>query len=75
MMPLLAYRPFLEPLPLDASWLVLLVPMVIAISVVYKTIKVRDLRKVPQQAALLAAQIVLFMVAAAAILWIVTELA
>ena len=75
MMPLLAYRPFFEPLPLDASWLVLLVPMVIAISVVYKTIKVRDLRKVPQQAALLAAQIVLFMVAAAAILWIVTELA
>lgn len=71
----LAYRPFLDPLPVDRLWLFLLIPLVVAISVVYKTIKTADLRHVPREAALLSAQIVAFMVLAAAGLWLLTELA
>lgn len=71
----LAFRLFLEPMPLDDYWLVLLVPLAIVIAVVYKTIKLDDLTQLPRQAVYLATQILLFMVLAAAALWLVTELA
>ncbi len=70
----LAFRPFLDPLPIDGYWMLLLIPMVIAISVVYKTIKTDRLHKIPREASILAAQIVAFMALAAAALWILTEL-
>jgi hypothetical protein len=70
----LAVRLLLEPLPLDDYWLVLLLPLSIAIAVVYKTIKLDDLTRLPRQASYLAAQIVAFMVLAAAALWLMTEL-
>ena len=47
----LAYTPFLEPLEVDRYWLVLILPLALAISVVYKTIKLADLSQVPRQAA------------------------
>ena len=65
---------FTEPLPLDDYWLWLLIPLVVVISIVYKTIKLRDLSKLPAQAASLAAQIVVFMILAAAALWLISEL-
>ena len=68
-----SFRPFMTPLRLEAQWLLLLLPMVVAISIVYKTIKLRDLRRVPQEAAMLAAQITLFMVLTASVLWLLTE--
>lgn len=70
----LAYRPFLDPVPVDGYWVLMLLPMVIAIAVVYKTIKTDRLDKIPREAAVLAAQIVAFMVMAAAALWLLTEL-
>jgi len=70
----LGFRPFLEPLPLDLYWMFLLIPMVVAISVVYKTIKTDRLRKIPRESAVLSAQIVAFMALAAAALWLLTEL-
>jgi len=70
----LGFRPFLEPLPIDGYWMLLLIPMVIAISVVYKTIKTDRLHKIPREASVLAAQIVAFMALAAAALWMLTEL-
>ncbi len=69
-----AFRPFLDPVPIDPYWMVMLLPMVIAIAVVYKTIKTDRLEKIPREAAVLAAQIVAFMVMAAAALWMLTEL-
>jgi len=69
----LAYRPFLDPLPLDRWWLLLLLPLAAGVAVVYKSIKLPDLRQLPQQAALLAAQIVVFMILAAAALWLLTQ--
>lgn len=75
MLCVLALRLFLEPLPLDEYWLVLLAPLAIAIAVVYKTIKLDDLNLLPRQALYLATQIVVFMVLAAAALWLISELA
>ena len=69
------YRPFLDPLPLDTYWLLLLPPLVLAIAVIYKAIKIDDLSQLPRQAIFLAGQIIAFMVLAAALLWLITELA
>lgn len=35
----LAWRPFLDPLPIDRYWLWLILPMIMAIAVVYKAVK------------------------------------
>ncbi len=68
------YRPFLEPLRLDSYWLLLLLPLVLAIAVTYKTIKLDDLTDLPREAVVLAVQIIVFMFLAAAALWLLTEL-
>lgn len=70
----LALKLFIEPMPLDDYWLLLLAPLAIAVAVVYKTIKLDDLAKLPRQAAYLAAQILAFMMLAATALWLATEL-
>jgi len=70
----LAYMPFLEPLDVDRYWPVLILPLALAISVVYKTIRLTDLSQVPRQAAIMAAQIIMFMMLAAVGLWAMTEL-
>lgn len=74
--PTLAWRPFLEPLPIDALWLWLCVPLVLAIAVVYKTIKLPDdaLRDLPRESIKLAAQVLAVMVIAALSLSLLTWL-
>jgi len=74
-LPTLGYRLFLDPLPLDTYWLMLLPPLALAIAVVIKTIRLQDLDQLPRQATLLALQIIVFMGLAAAGLWLLTELA
>ncbi len=68
----LAYRPFLDPAPFDGYWL--FIPLVIAVAVVYKTIKLEDLRRLPREAGILATQITVFMLLAAAAIWLLVEL-
>lgn len=70
----LAYRPFLEPLPIDDYWLWLLLPLVIVTCLIYKTVKTDDLRKLPRQTTNLIAQVLIFMALAAAALWLITQL-
>lgn len=70
----LAYVVFRDPLPLDTYWLLLLPPLVLAISLVYKTIKLDDLSLLPRQAVFLTGQILAFMGMAAAALWLITEI-
>lgn len=43
-------RPFLQPLPVWDYWWALLFPLLLGICVVYKTIKVSDVREVPRAA-------------------------
>ena len=71
---LLAYRPFIDPLPIgnSAGWALLCVPLVILVSVAYKTIKLQNLAELPRQASRLTVQILVFLAAAAVLLWVVT---
>ncbi len=71
-LPMLAWRPFLEPLPVDRFWLLLIVPMALAIAIVYKALRIDDLRQLPRKAAGLAAQIILYMALAALVVWTIT---
>ena len=68
-----AWVPFLHPLPIDGSWLLIMVPLLAAIAVVWKTIKLDDLRPLPRQAASLTAQFIALMLVAALVLWLITE--
>ena len=67
---MLAWTPFLDPIPVwgNAVWPWLLLPLTIAVSIVYKSIKCRSMRQVPREAAGIAMWIVVGMVAAAVIL-------
>ncbi len=68
-MHLLAYTPFMQPLPgLWDYWAWLLLPLCLGVSVVYKAIKVRNMRKVPIQALMIALYILISMAAAGAAL-------
>lgn len=69
------WRPLLDPLPMDRYYLVFLIPLIVVIAVVYKTIKIEDLGRLPKAAAMLTMQILMFMVLAAVALWMITELA
>lgn len=68
------WRPLLDPLPIEPAWLPMLMVVAVAIAVVYKAIKLGDLRQLPRQAAVLGAQIVVFMILAALAIWVVVEL-
>ncbi|WP_145073333.1 hypothetical protein [Poriferisphaera corsica] len=70
----LAYRLFLDPLPIENSWMVFLLPLVFAVALVYKTIRLPDLSKLWTATLLLATQIVVFMVITAAVLWVITAI-
>lgn len=65
------YRPFLDPLWgawSNGVWPFLLIPLCVAVSVVYKSIKCRSMRDVPRQAASITVWIILGMIFAGAVL-------
>ena len=69
----LAFTPFFDPLPalfpgLDEYWLFLVIPLVVAISLVYKATRMKELRGLPKEAAIMSTQILVMMVVAAAVL-------
>ena len=70
-----AYRPFKDPLPVwdNTRWPWLLLPLALAISVVYKSIRCKSMRQVPRDAAVLTLVIILGMVAAAVVLALVVR--
>ncbi len=65
---LLAYIPFLYPLPVWNAWPWLVVPLCLGVSIVYKSIKCRTMHKVPREAAVIFVWILIGMAAAAAAL-------
>ena len=67
----LAYVPFRDPLPWEPHWLVLLVPLVLAIVLVYKTLKLEDLRELPRQTVITTAQLLAYLGLGTAALWLV----
>jgi hypothetical protein len=65
---MLAYTPFLDPLPVWASswgWPALLLPMCAAVAVVYKAIKCKYVNRIARESVVLFVMIVLGMMAAA----------
>jgi hypothetical protein len=73
MMTLLAFTPFFDPLPAlyptwDEYWLWLVVPLVLAISIIYKGTRIERLRRLPWEACVMSVQILVLMVVASVIL-------
>ncbi|MGH7176064.1 MAG: hypothetical protein ACREJC_01675 [Tepidisphaeraceae bacterium] len=63
-----AYRPFLWPLPVWDIWYILLVPLCLGVSIVYKSIKCKSMSQVPRQALWITFLIVIGMIGAGAAL-------
>jgi hypothetical protein len=73
MITMLAFRPFLDPLPIWRlpPWLwmpLMLIPLTAGVAIVYKSIKCRKMDMVAKEATTLTGLILLFMVVAAIVL-------
>lgn len=67
-------HPFLQPLPIWNYWPWLLLPLCVAVAVVYKSIKCRHMRQVPKEATVLTLYILGGMAFAAGVLVLVVKL-
>ncbi|HVX84554.1 MAG TPA: hypothetical protein VH253_07035 [Phycisphaerae bacterium] len=70
---ILAFTPLIDPLTalfphMDSFWLWLVVPLVIAISIIYKGTRMENLRKLPSHVFIMSFQILIVMIAAAILL-------
>lgn len=72
---LLAWRPLLDPIDIDRHWVWLLVPLVVAVALVYKTLKLPTLKHLAIETARLSLYILFLMLLAAVLLWIFVEVA
>jgi hypothetical protein len=72
---LLAYRPFLDPLPVwpNSVWPWLLVPLSVAVAIVYKSIRCNKMSQVPREASAITIWILLGMAAAGLVLALVVR--
>lgn len=70
---LVAWRPFLDPLPLHNLWWVLLFPLALGVSVAYKAVSVPDMDRYWPQVARMTIQIIVGMLALAAALYVFIE--
>jgi hypothetical protein len=67
----LAYQLFLDPLPVWDYWPWLVLPLIVGVSIVYKSIKCRSMSTVPKEAAAITFWILFGMAGAAAGLWVI----
>jgi hypothetical protein len=74
-MNLLAYIPLIDFINVGGYWPVLLIPLAIAIAVVYKALKVRNIRELPRAAAGVTLTILVGMVLAAGLLVLIVWVA
>ncbi|WP_432798657.1 hypothetical protein [Poriferisphaera sp. WC338] len=70
----LAWRPFLDPIPIDGYWILLFFPVAVVIAVVYKTLKLDNLKHLPRAATWLTIQITVFMIISGLVLWAMSAL-
>jgi len=68
-----SYRPFISPMPIWEYWYLLIVPLCLAVSIVYKAMKLPDLKSLPRQALMITAWIVICMVMAGAALTVLVK--
>src|SRR5437763_1902264 len=67
------YRPFVSPLPLWDYWYLLILPLCLAVSIVYKAMKLPDMKQVPRQSLLITLWIVVGMSIAEAALVVLVK--
>lgn len=72
-MPVLAFTPFMQPLPVWDYWYLLLVPLCAGVAVVYKAIKAHEVRRIPWEATIITLWILCGMVGAAIALAVVVQ--
>ena len=72
-MGLLAYRPFLDPLPIWDYWFVLIIPLCVAVAIVYKSMKCRTMSLVPKEAGAIVLWIIGGFSAAAVVLMVLVN--
>jgi membrane protein YdbS with pleckstrin-like domain len=68
------YQPFKKPAPIWDYWYLLLLPLCLAISIVYKSVRCESMRRVPRDALVLFIVIVVVMIASAGALAAIVEL-
>lgn len=66
----LAWRPFLDPLPIEDGWFLLLIPLALLVSMGYKAVRVGDMRRYWREVAVMTVQVILAMI----LLWIAAYL-
>lgn len=71
---ILAWAPFVEPMPVWDYWWVLLVPLCAGLAVVYKSIRCDDMRRVPREATAIFLTILVGLVAAALAFWTLVKI-
>jgi hypothetical protein len=64
-----AFELFRQPLPVWDYWYLLLIPLCLGISIVYKAIKCREMKQVTREASVIFAMIMLGMILAAIALY------
>jgi hypothetical protein len=69
-----SYRPFISPLPLWEYWYLLILPLCLAVSIVYKAMKLPDMKLVPRQALMITVWIIVCMVLAGAGLTVIVKI-
>ena len=73
-MSVLAYTPFVQPLPVWNYWPLLLLPLCAGVSIVYKSIKCARMKQVPREATVLLITIVGAIILAAAALVVIVRM-
>jgi hypothetical protein len=63
------FQLFRQPLPIWDYWYLLLIPLCVGISIVYKAIKCREIKQVPKEAGVICTVILLGMTLAAVALY------
>lgn len=62
----LAWRPFLDPLPIEEQWYLLLIPLALLISIGYKAVRVGDMQRYWRSVAVMTLQVIFGII----LLWI-----
>jgi hypothetical protein len=70
---LLAFRPFLEPMALHDRWFLVLVPIALGVSMVYKAVRVRTMERYWYNVLVMTGWIVIGMLALALGLYLVAD--
>lgn len=69
---LMTYRPFIDPINVQRTWYLLLVPLCLGIAVAYKAVRVPDMRRYWREVAIFTTQLVLSVVVVGALMfWVV----